>query len=287
MDNTVTGGINVQLAAGIVTGDASVGTDTLRSIEAVRGTDFADVYDATGFTALSTNAGTAGTDGTGAAFNEFEGMGGDDSITGNGNTRISYINATAGVTVDLASPTSGEPGSTGVAHGTAPGDAAGIGTDTIFGGVNAIIGSGFGDTLYGSNQTGTSSEVFDGGAGNDTFDGRGGFDQAVYNADLDTASGISVDMAAGHVTGDASIGTDTLISVEFVRGTNFNDTYVATGYTGASTDIGQGADFNEFEGMGGDDTITGNGDTRISYLECDRRGHGRPIRPHRPRNGRR
>ena len=29
-----------------------------------------------------------------AAFNEFEGFDGNDSITGNGNTQISYINAT-------------------------------------------------------------------------------------------------------------------------------------------------------------------------------------------------
>ena len=48
-DDNVTGGITVNLAAGTVTGDASIGTDTLRSIESVRGTDFADTYDATGF----------------------------------------------------------------------------------------------------------------------------------------------------------------------------------------------------------------------------------------------
>ena len=44
-------GINVQLAAGIVTGGPNTGTDTLRSIEAITGTEFADIYDATGFTA--------------------------------------------------------------------------------------------------------------------------------------------------------------------------------------------------------------------------------------------
>ena len=32
------------------TGDASVGTDTLRSIEFIRGSNFVDVYDARGFT---------------------------------------------------------------------------------------------------------------------------------------------------------------------------------------------------------------------------------------------
>ena len=270
LDNSVTGGITVNLAAGTVVGDASVGTDTLRSIEAVRATNFADIYNATGFTTTSINGpnfGSAGFivfGGVQQAFNEFEGMGGNDSITGNGNTRISYINATAGVTVDLAFTT--VSGSTGIAHATATD--AGIGTDTIFGGVNAIIGSGFADMLYGSNNAGFPTETFDGGAGNDTIDGRGGFDLAVYNADNGTASGIIVDMLAGTVAGDASIGTDTLISIELVRGTNFADTYVATGFSGASTDTGLAATFNEFEGMAGNDTITGNGNTRISYVSA-------------------
>ena len=55
------------------------------------------------------------------------------------------------------------------------------------------------------------------------------------------------------MVGDASIGTDTLIAVESVRGTNFADTYDATGFNGASTDLPNGPTFNEFEGMGGDD----------------------------------
>ena len=104
----MTGGITIDMAAGTVDGDASVGHDTLRSIEAVRGTNFADSYNATGFTTSSIN---------GPwqrrlhryrwrrAFNEFEGLGGNDTITGNGNTRIDYINATAAVTVDLEAGT--------------------------------------------------------------------------------------------------------------------------------------------------------------------------------------
>ena len=44
---------------------------------------------------------------------------------------------------------------------------------------------------------------------------------AVYNANLGTGSGITVNMAAGTVIGDASIGTDSLSSIESIRGTNF------------------------------------------------------------------
>ena len=283
-DDNVTGGITVNLAAGTVVGDASVGTDTLRSIEAVRGTSFADSYNASGFTTTNVNGpnfGSAGfivIGGVQEAFNEFEGLGGNDTITGNGNTRISYINATDGVTVDLALTT--VTGSTGIAYGTVAGDVAGIGTDTIFGGVNSIVGSSFADTLSGSDNAAGTAETFDGGAGNDTIDGRGGFDQAVYNGDLGTAAGISVDMAAGTVTGDASIGNDTLLSIEAIRGTNFNDTYDASKFTtsnvngpnfgtaGFITINGIQEAFNDFEGMGGNDTITGNGNTRISYLNA-------------------
>jgi VCBS repeat-containing protein len=244
VDDHVTGGITINLADGKVFGDASIGTDTLRSIEGARGTNFVDSYDATGFgQAGALNVGSNGT------FNEFEGMGGDDLITGNGNTRIAYANAAAGVTVDLAA-------------GTASGDAS-VGDDNITGGVNSIVGSNFSDHLFGSNNAAFTSEIFDGRGGDDIFDGRGGFDQAAY--DLLTTAGIAVDMAAGKVTGDAGVGTDTLISIESVRGTNFADTYVATGFAGASTDTGLPATFNEFEGGGGNDVITGNGETRITY----------------------
>src|SRR5262245_53855387 len=60
-------GISVNLAAGIVTADIYDGTDTLRSIEGITGTNFADTYNAVGFSASSTNAGSNGT------FNQFTG----------------------------------------------------------------------------------------------------------------------------------------------------------------------------------------------------------------------
>ena len=162
--SAATGGVAVNLAAGAVIGDASVGTDTLRSIETIRGSSFADSYDATGFSADSLNGGgfgyvMAGGQGPQGTVNEFEGGAGDDTITGNGNTRISYRNATAAVTVDLA-------------LGVADGDAS-VGHDTILGGVNAVRGSSFGDVLIGSQTTGSATETFEGAGGNDLIDGKG------------------------------------------------------------------------------------------------------------------
>ncbi|MEH2614336.1 Ig-like domain-containing protein [Bradyrhizobium sp. AZCC 1693] len=242
--STATGGVTVDFAAGTATGDASIGTDTLRNIEAVQGTNFADSFNAVGFG----QAGALNVSTSNGNFNQFEGLAGNDTITGNGNTRLIYINAAAAVTVDIAA-------------GTATGDAS-VGTDT-FTGVNSATGSAFADTLSGS----ANNENFTGLAGNDVIDGRGGFDTAIYNA-FNTTGGVSIDMASGIVTGDASVGTDTLLSIESVQGTNFADTYVATGFGTTGANVGSSGTFNWFQGNGGNDVITGNGNTQIQYASA-------------------
>ncbi|WP_340670738.1 VCBS domain-containing protein [Bradyrhizobium ottawaense] len=243
VDPNTTTGITVNLAAGSVTGDSTVGTDTLRGIEAIRGTNFADTYNATGFGSGSVNAGSNGT------FNEFTGNGGDDTITGNGFTRLGFNNATAGVQVDFVT-------------GTATGDSS-VGTDH-FTGVNAVQASMFDDTLLG----GATNDNFTGLAGNDYIDGRGGFDVSSYNNIFFITGSITVNMAAGIVTGDASNGTDTLRSIEGIQGTNFDDTYDATGYGVAGANVGNNGTFNQFEGLSGDDVITGNGNTRLIFANA-------------------
>src|SRR6185369_8880069 len=118
----------------------SVGNDTLTSTEGLKGTNFGDTFNAGTYSHTSTNGGgvgyvVPGGFGLQGSFNEFEGNGGTDIITGNGNTRISYQSATAGVTVNLQA-------------GTASGDLS-VGSDTILGGVNAVRGSSFNDTITG------------------------------------------------------------------------------------------------------------------------------------------
>jgi Ca2+-binding RTX toxin-like protein len=278
-----TGPINVQLAAGTVTGDASVGTDTLKSIELVTGSNFGDTFNATGFSANSTNAGSTVTANVAGLFNEFEGRGGDDQITGNGQTRISYLHATSGVTVTFDSHswdgvvTPGALGNVnlnGGASGTAVGDSS-TGADT-FAGVNSVRGSNFDDVFHGSNNPFGTAENFEGMGGNDLIDGGGGFDRAVYNFAHDGV-GITVNLAAGTVTGGPDTGTDTLLSVEGIWGTEFADIYNAVGFSTTSTNAGNSpisptnsgaSNFNEFEGGGGNDTITGNGNTRIAFYHA-------------------
>ncbi|WP_433995614.1 calcium-binding protein, partial [Bradyrhizobium genosp. SA-3] len=242
--------------AGIVNGDATVGTDTLRNVEAARGTNFDDTFDATGFgQAGATNVGSSG------AFNDFAGAGGNDTIIGNGFTRLNYQIAASSVSVDLETSAIGTTNAVTVA-GSATG--ATEGTDT-FTGVNAVQGSTFSDTLLGS----SFNNNFTGLGGDDYIDGRGGFDVAIYNSLSTVTGGVTVDMAAGTATGDASIGSDTLRSIEGIQGTGYADSYNATGYgqNGASN-VGNNGTYNQFEGLGGDDVITGNGNTRIIYANA-------------------
>ena len=264
-----TGGISVNMTTGVVTGDASSGTDTLRSIEQVQGTNFDDTYNAAnfGFSGyVDINNNNVGNNGT---FNQFEGLGGNDTITGNGNTRIVYFNATAAVSVDFN-------------LGTAQAKTvdAGIGLDSFSKvnaagttGVNSAAGSAFNDDLLGSDTNGNILEVFDGRGGDDFINGRGGLDQVIYNSDPNILTGININLGSGTVASldlnDTVIGHDTLRSIEFVIGTRFADTYDASSFDGTtSANLGSNGNFNEFQGLGGGDTITGNGNTRVSYANA-------------------
>lgn len=235
-----TGSVTINLAAGTASG-AGVGFDTLQAIESISGSSFADTFNAGGFSGLSTNAGSNGT------ANLFEGMGGNDTIIGNGNTRISFQSATGGVTVDMAA-------------GTATGDAS-VGTDT-FGGVNSARGSNSDDVFLGGN----ANERFEGLGGDDFINGGGGSNDTAAYGDLPgSQSSINVNLAAGIVTG-ATTGTDTLRSIEIVSGSEFDDVFDATGFSGTSLNAGSNGTFNQFEGLAGNDTIIGNGFTVASYL---------------------
>src|SRR5262249_40318603 len=191
--------------------------------------------------------------------------GGDDVDT------VSYERATDGVTVDLADSSM----NTGLAAGhqyfsieqfnlSSFGDVF-VGVDDaeiVHGGSgdDVLLGYGGRDTLDGGDDNdtlggGAGDDVLHGGAGNDLLDGGGDADRAVY---ADATAGITVDMAAGIVTGDASVGTDTLRSIEQVVGSNFADTYRATGYGASSPNASSaGNAINTFEGLAGNDVITG------------------------------
>jgi len=196
------------------------GTDTLISIDSGTGTGADDTF--------NIRQDFVGDDGS--SFAIIRGAGGNDTINGNGETRIDYIDASTGVRVDIGS---------GTARGI-QGD-AGVGIDT-FNGVAEVRGSNFDDVLIGSD--GNGFESFRGQAGNDFIDGRGGSsDRADYRS---SPGAVTVDLESR--TAQDGFGTfDFLFNIEDVRGSSFNDLLVGDN------------NGNIFRGRGGDDAINGRG----------------------------
>ena len=228
-----TAGVTVNLATGTAT-DGFGDTDTLISIEAVRGTEFADTL--------------TGGDG----FESFIGGAGNDTIDGgSGGGQIEYSDdaesgGTAGVTVNFATGTATD----------------GFGdTDTITN-IELVRGTNFADTLTGGNPLNDGFEIFEGLGGDDAIDGGSGFDEVGYSFDADFGgtAGVTVNLATGTAT-DGFGDTDTLTSIESVSGTEFADTLTGDGgnnslFGGRGDDTIDGAAGNDFiDGGAGDDTI--------------------------------
>lgn len=123
----------------------------------------------------------------------------------------------------------GETGNMGIARGTV--------IEAAFGGTGS-------DTIIGN----AADNYLVGGQGNDTLYGGEGRDMAGY----ENASGaITAKLVDQTVTG--ADGTDTLTSIESIRGSNFDDTLVGN------------SDHNTLQGGAGQDTLTGGGGNDILH----------------------
>lgn len=305
--NDATQGIVVKLAAGQVQWKDDLHIDTLREIEWIRGTNFADTYIASGYGAASTNKNSSG-----QTWNLFDPRGGDDSIIGNGSTTLLLNNVGGAVNVNLGLQTSPTTSANIVTAFTDDTDSSAGFTPgkIVASGVIAVRGGNYNDKLYGGGKVNSdgalsssysvsgdlSFEAFRGNGGNDTIDGRSGYDRAEYNV-LDQVQGITVKLAAGTVVGDPLLtGKDILRGIESINSTFMDDVYDARGFTlssaaGKSLNHGDvralppvegetlASDaFNEFRAYAGNDTVIGNGATRVSFggILVEDNGSSRP-----------
>ncbi len=137
--------------------------------------------------------------------------------------------------------------------------------DTLIGNTaaNTLIGAGGHDSLQG----GGGNDVLSGGLGNDTLDGGSGIDLASY-------SSIGGAVTASLLTNTASDagGFDTLISIENITGSAYNDNIVGnagnnilTGLAGIDTLIGGAGNDTLVGGLGNDSLDGGAGTDTISY----------------------
>ncbi|MEZ0231973.1 MAG: beta strand repeat-containing protein [Methylophilaceae bacterium] len=193
----------------------------------------------------------------------LEGMGGSDTLDGGtGTNTLSFEHSAAGVTATFTTGLTTALGAAIVNTGDATGD--------TYINLQNIIGSNQADYLIGS----ASATSLEGLGGNDTLEGIGGNDTLDGGADIDTASYLHASSAvnASLSSGIGAItngnGSDTLIDIENLQGTAYNDTL--TGNNDANALSGEiGNDF--LTGLDGNDTLiggTGN-DTLIGGVGAD------------------
>jgi Ca2+-binding RTX toxin-like protein len=210
-------GVSVNLVAGIASNTYG-GIDTLIAIRGIQGSLQSDTL--IGSDQLSGQVGLPGYPSSGTTFFASRGsdlINGTLSIAANG----FYYNSL------------GSGGGTIIATFSDYLNATVIksigGADTLVN-INYIFGSIGGDVLNGSptaapNDVYVQTKLLQGGAGNDTING---FGLTINRADYSSAtSAISVDLAAGSAI-DGQGGTDLLINVRRVRGSNFNDTILGS-----------------------------------------------------------
>jgi hypothetical protein len=199
----------------------------------------------------------------------LEGEGGNDSLSGGaGNDRLfggSSNDTLAGGTgadvlnggtgLDFADYSASDAGVTIVLDGGVA--TGGHAQGDSLSGIDGIIGSDFDDNLTGFNGQGTGASdiftnIFFGGRGNDTLDGRGSNDQLFGGDDNDSIlGGDGVDLVSGDAGNDTVLGEG---GADTVRGGTGNDLL----FGGAGNDLLEGGeDLDTLFGGEGTDTLFG------------------------------
>ena len=132
------------------------------------------------------------------------------------------------------------------------------GADTLYGygGADVLSGGAGDDQLEG----GTGDDRLIGGAGNDVMDGGDGIDVADYGT---TNAGVRVDLSYRYYQDTGGAGSDTLVGIENIVGSMFNDLLMGDGKTnvmegGDGADVLLGGDNGDtLRGGAGDDILAG------------------------------
>ena len=207
----------------------------------------------------------------GTGVDTIEGGAGNDALDGGsgavGNW-LSYFNSKAAVTVDLSNTSAQNTMGAGTdtllnfanLYGSKLGDdltgnsanniiQGYIGNDVVAGGLgnDILTGDAGNDQLFGED----GNDELRGGVGSDTLDGGAGIDNVNY---IGSTAGVKVSLSLVVAQNTIGEGTDTLINLENVYGSNFKD--VLTGNNEANVLSGVAGNDTLFGGAG-DDTLIG------------------------------
>lgn len=187
---------------------------------------------------------------SGSAFDDvLSGNAGDNILNGRaGFDTVSYADAIGKVVVNLST-----------------GRATGDGVDTLYR-FDGAIGSAHNDVLVGN----AADNVIEGGRGNDLIDGGDGADAASYAG---AAAGVRVDLAFTGMQKTAGAGQDTLVNVEGLTGSGFDDKLdgnaagnLLSGGAGNDRIAGRDGDDRLIGGSGSDRLDGGEGTDTVVYL---------------------
>ena len=245
------------------------GVDTLIDIQRLWGSTFDDtltgneagnhLFGGLGMDTLSGLGGSDSFDGRegndtllGGNGNDYlEGGIGDDVLNGGLDTDWAvYRNQLAAVTVNLATTVAQNTISAGLDTLSSIENLEGSAhNDTLTGNTlaNTIQGGAGNDTI----NAGAGDDILVGGAGNDYMIGSTGVDTAQY---YDATAGVTVNLALTVAQNTVGSGSDRLVLIENVHGSQYNDTF--TGDANANTLLGYGGD-DLLVGGAGNDTLDG------------------------------
>jgi Ca2+-binding RTX toxin-like protein len=229
-------GVTIENVIGSASSDTIIGNDAGNNFRGGTGNDY-----------LQGNAGN----------DILAGNAGNDTIDGGtGIDTVSYQSVTSAVNVNLA---------TGIAL-----DGQG-GRDTLLN-IELINGSAYNDTLIGNSVNnsfagGSGNDVMNGDGGNDSFNGGLGNDTLNGGAGIDIAnyqnatSAVNVNLGTG-VALDGQAGRDSLMSIEVVIGSSYNDTLTGNA---ANNNLTGGNGNDLLNGGAGSDVLMGSAGNDILY----------------------
>lgn len=244
-------GVNVRLWSHLVLDDGVGWQDTVIGFENVLGTPLDDFI--AGDARANVLVGRAGHDTLrgGSGDDTLQGDPGDDHLHGGlGFDAVDYAMAAAGVSVKLWKQRAENDGDGGV--------------DTLVS-VEHVVGSNFDDFIVGDERAnrlqggvgndtlrgGSDNDTLLGGSGHDALHGGEGFDTADYRG---TSSGVVIKLWKQRTEDDGDAGLDTLVSIEHVVGSAFDD-FIAGDQHANLLDGGAGHD--TLRGGSGQDTLIG------------------------------
>ncbi|MGX1087192.1 beta strand repeat-containing protein [Pseudomonas sp. AP3_22 TE3818] len=231
--------VSVSLAVATAQATGGSGSDTLIAIENLAGSNYNDTL--TGNAAANQLNGGAGNDTLdgGAGNDVFDGGTGLDRMTGGDGSDLYYVDNAGDVVIETN--TTASIGGSDTVFSSLGAYTLGVNVENgrvLATGIATLTGNDLNNTLFA-------------GAGNNVLNGSTGVDTASYAY---AGSAVSASLAATTAQATGGSGSDTLIAIENLIGSNYNDTL--TGNTAANLLNGGGGNDILIGGMG-KDVLTG------------------------------